>query len=126
MTNYTIFEYQHYKMLNLNHIYDYINNIEITDYVNEFDLYENFNLSPLMNITILSIIYTLIAYFVSCFLYMMKKNDVEATYLKISIKGVNGSKVSENITIVAKEHFKTNTNICLTYAGKLSLGSVSI
>lgn len=121
MTNYTIFEYQHYKMLNLNHIYDYINKIEITDYVNEFDLNENFNLSPLMNITILSIIYTLIAYFVSCFLIYDEENDVEPV-LEDNIKGVTCLKIPKVFSIVAKEHFKTNTNICLTYAGKLSLG----
>ena len=123
MKNCTIFEYQHYKMLNLNHFYDYINNIDITDYVNEFDLYENFKLSPLMNITILSIIYTVTIYFVSYFLIYIcdEQNDAEPV-LEDNINGITYLKVPKVFATVAKEHFKTNTNIYLTYAGKLSLG----
>lgn len=109
-TNQTIFEYQHYKMLNFNYIYDYINDIELND---------NMNLSPMMNITILSLIYVSIVYFVSYFL-MYENYDEEIK--EDTINGVTCLKVPKVFATVAKEHFKTDTNISLTFAGKLSLG----
>jgi hypothetical protein len=115
LINQSIFDYE-YKMCDYHYIYDYIYN-----YVKEFD--PNNNLSSTSGFILLIMIYfVIINLIISCFMYMNKVNN---TYDEVSEDIVNGStclKVPNVFNMVAKTHFNTDINICLTYAGKLSLG----
>lgn len=118
VANMTKFQKEHYNMYSFNYV---------SHYLDELITNEEPCFRPIIYFLLFSLIYFVTAHIVlACFMYDDKtssnqKQETQDT-LEEFINGVSCVKVPKVFSMVAKEHFKTETNMYLTYAGKLSLG----
>ena len=118
VSNISNFQKGHYQMFSFNYV---------SEYLDEFIADEDPCVRPIIYFLLFSLIYFVISHIViACFMYDDKtssnQNQETQDTLEEFINGVSCVKVPKVFSVVAKEHFKTETNMYLTYAGKLSLG----
>ena len=113
-TNFTGFEIQHLKdMLDFDYHYD------STTVKQGFECVDIFVLFLLASSVYLFVVGCCSALFDT---FSSSKSSSQTTNLSRVVDGVSCVKVPDVFAFVAKDYFKTDSTICLTFAGKLSLG----
>lgn len=113
-TNFSNFEIQHYKnMIDFNYYYDSSNVRDGFECIDVFIIFLLITSVYLFIVSFCSIIFDTLT---------SSKSSSQSINLTTIVNGVSCVKVPKVFSMVAKEHFKTETNMYLTYAGKLSLG----
>ena len=118
VSNISNFQKGHYQMFSFNYS---------TSYFDDYFISEDPCVRPIIFFLLFSLIYFVTAHIVlACVMYVSQdtsnKNTQTNENLEEFINGISCVKVPKVFSVVAKDHFKTETNMYLTYAGKLSLG----
>ena len=117
ISNMTKFQKEYYQMDSFNYV---------TDYINEIFINKEYSFPPSVCICL----FMLLSFVIVNILYLLtitkkyntKSLDYSYKILEEFIEGVSCVKVPKVFTLVSKEYFETDTNMYLTFAGKLSLG----
>lgn len=118
VSNISYFQKGHYQMFSFNYS---------TSYFDDYLISEEQCVLATVSFFLISLIYFVTAHMVlACVMYESQdtsnKNNQTNKNLEEFINDVSCVKVPSVFSVVAKEYFKTETNMYLIYAGKLSLG----
>tara|TARA_Y100000389_G_C17329988_1_gene447539 strand:+ start:182 stop:745 length:564 start_codon:yes stop_codon:yes gene_type:complete len=113
-TNFSNFEIQHYKnMIDVNYYYD---SSTVRDGFECIDVFSIFLL-------VTSVYLFIVSFCIIMFDTLTSSKSLSQSINLTTIEnGVSCVKVPNVFSVVAKEYFKTETNMYLTFVGKLSLG----